>query len=96
MGEPFLSFLNRWNQMILVLTGESVPPPPAPALPGHVHRQPWRVPDDEQQLEREMQAAVIWWALAREVQRPRRRRVLPMPPPVRVPLERAIALVSEH
>jgi hypothetical protein len=54
---------DRWNQMILVLSGESVPPPP-PALPGHVHRQPWRVPDDE----REMRAAVIWWALAREVQ----------------------------
>ncbi len=33
MGEPFLSFLNRWNQMILGLTGESVPP--LPALPGH-------------------------------------------------------------
>ncbi len=67
-GGPLMSAgTDRWNQMILVLSGESVPPPPPP-LPGHAQRQPWRVADDEQQIEREMQAAVIWWALAREVQ----------------------------
>jgi hypothetical protein len=48
MGEPFLSFLTRWNQMILVLSGEPVPPPPAPALPGRVFRAP--IPDGRDPL----------------------------------------------
>lgn len=56
--------VDRWNQMILGLTGESVPPPPS--LPGRVHRAP--VPTERdlypEPQQREMQAAAVWRELA--------------------------------
>ena len=51
-GRPLMSAAARFGLMVSTLAGEPLPEPPP--LPGRVHRQPWRVPDDEQQLERDL------------------------------------------